>query len=77
MEDYSARLTGEPFLYNETKILARYLADGEDAESLRKRNLEENLIMHKTNTKINKAAIIIIYHHGINFVTLPKVKTRW
>jgi hypothetical protein len=33
--------------------------------------------MHKTNTKINKVAIIIIYHHGINFVTLPKVKTRW
>jgi hypothetical protein len=30
--------------------------------------------MHKTYTKINKAAIIIIYHHGINFVTLPKVK---
>jgi hypothetical protein len=33
--------------------------------------------MHKTITKINKAAIIIIYHHGTNFVTLPKVKTRW
>jgi uncharacterized Rossmann fold enzyme len=30
--------------------------------------------MHKTITKINKAAIIIIYHHGTNFVTLPKVK---
>jgi hypothetical protein len=30
--------------------------------------------MDKTNTKINKAAIIIIYHHGINIVTLPKVK---
>jgi hypothetical protein len=30
--------------------------------------------MHKTNTKINKAAIIIIYYHDINFVTLPKVK---
>jgi hypothetical protein len=30
--------------------------------------------MRKTNTKINKAAIIIIYHHCINFVTLPKVK---
>jgi hypothetical protein len=30
--------------------------------------------MHKTITKMNKAAIIIIYHHGINFVTLPKVK---
>jgi hypothetical protein len=34
-------------------------------------------MMHKTNTKINKAAIIIIYHHGINFVTVPKVKIRW
>ena len=54
MEDYSARLTGEPFLYNETKILARYLADGEDAESLRKRNLEENLIMHKTKSSITR-----------------------
>jgi hypothetical protein len=30
--------------------------------------------MHKTNTKIIKVTIIIIYHHGINFVTLPKVK---
>jgi hypothetical protein len=32
--------------------------------------------MHKTNTKINKAAFIMIYNHGINFVTLPKIKTR-
>jgi hypothetical protein len=32
--------------------------------------------MHKSITKINKAEIIIIYHHGINFVTLPKVETR-
>jgi hypothetical protein len=32
--------------------------------------------MYKTNIKINKAAIIIICHHGINFVTLPKVKIR-
>jgi hypothetical protein len=30
--------------------------------------------MHKTITKINKAAIIIIYHHGINLVTLLMVK---
>jgi creatinine amidohydrolase/Fe(II)-dependent formamide hydrolase-like protein len=30
--------------------------------------------MHKSITKINKAAIIIIYHHGTNFVTLPMVK---
>jgi hypothetical protein len=33
--------------------------------------------MHKTITKINKAAIMVIYHHGIKFVTLPKAKTRW
>jgi hypothetical protein len=33
--------------------------------------------MHKTSTKINKSAIIIIYYHGTNFVTFPKVKTRW
>jgi hypothetical protein len=32
--------------------------------------------MHKTNTKINKAAIIIIYHHGINFVTFTKGKNK-
>jgi hypothetical protein len=30
--------------------------------------------MHKSITKINKAAVIIIYHHGINFITLPKIK---
>jgi hypothetical protein len=30
--------------------------------------------MHNTITMINKVAIIIIYHHGINLVTLPKVK---
>ena len=47
MEDYSAKLTGEPFMYNETKIIGRYLLDGENEQELRKRNLEENLIMHK------------------------------
>jgi hypothetical protein len=30
--------------------------------------------MHKTSTKINKVAIINIYHHGTNFVSIPKVK---
>ncbi|MBR6253008.1 MAG: DUF1819 family protein [Clostridia bacterium] len=52
MEDYSARLTGEPFLYNETKILAKYLIQGEDINELRKRNVDENLIMHKTKSSI-------------------------
>lgn len=47
MEDYSAKLTAEPFLYNETKIIGMYLLDGEDETELKKRNVEENLIKHK------------------------------
>lgn len=47
MEDYSAKLTAEPFMYNETKILAGYLLEGENADTLKKRNIEENLIKHK------------------------------
>ncbi len=47
MEDYSAKLTAEPFLYNETKIIATYLFNGEDENKLKKRNIEENLIHHK------------------------------
>ncbi|MBP3462988.1 MAG: DUF1819 family protein [Clostridia bacterium] len=54
MEDYSAKLTGEPFLYNETKILARYLLDGEDFDTLRKRNVEENLIQHKKISSVSR-----------------------
>jgi hypothetical protein len=30
--------------------------------------------MHKTNTKINKVAIIIIYHHGTNFCNFTNGK---
>ena len=37
MEDYSAKLTAEPFLYNETKIIATYLLNGEDEELLKKK----------------------------------------
>lgn len=44
---YTSALTGELFLFNETRILARYLIQGEDINALRKRNLSENLIMHK------------------------------
>ena len=47
MEDYSAKLTAEPFMYNETKILAGFLLQGENADTLKKRNIEENLIKHK------------------------------
>ncbi|NLI42051.1 MAG: DUF1819 family protein [Caldisericales bacterium] len=44
---YYAGLTGEPFLFSESRILAGFLAEGEDIELLRTRNVEENLIMHK------------------------------
>lgn len=47
MEDYSAKLTGEPFMYNETKIIGKYLLDGYDEQELKRKNLEENLIKHK------------------------------
>ena len=54
MEDYSAKLTGEPFLYEESKIIAGYLLDGEDPKELRKRNLEENLIKNKKVSSIER-----------------------
>ena len=54
MEEYSAKLTGEPFLYNETKIIAKYLFEGENLESLRKRNVKENLIMYKKSSAISR-----------------------
>ena len=44
MEDYSAKLTAEPFLYSETKIIAEYILNGENQAELKKRNIEENLI---------------------------------
>ena len=44
---YAAALTGEPFLFNETRTLAGFLLQGEEMDTLRLRNLSENLIMHK------------------------------
>lgn len=41
MEDYSAKLTDEPFLHNETKIIGRYLLDGEDESNLKKEILKK------------------------------------
>ena len=43
MEEYSAKLTGEPFLYRETKIIGDYLQQGFEASELKKKNIEENL----------------------------------
>ncbi len=47
MEDYSAKLIAEPFLFNETKIITKYLLECEDFKKLKKKNIEENLIQHK------------------------------
>lgn len=52
MVDYSAKTTGESFLYNESKTLASYLLDGEDFDVLKKRNITENLIMYKKEKAI-------------------------
>ena len=56
MEDYSAKLTGEPFLYNETKIIASYLLQGYEVNELRKKNIEENLIKHKTTSSVSRSS---------------------
>ena len=52
MGDYSAKLTAEPFLYNDTKTLATYLLKGESEETLKRRNIEENLIKYKSAKSI-------------------------
>lgn len=54
MEEYKASLTGEPFLYNETKIIGKLLLEGEDSLELRKRNVEENLIQYKQPKSISR-----------------------
>ena len=54
MEKYKASLTGEPFLYSETKIIGKFLLDGEDSLKLRKRNVEENLIQYKQPKSISR-----------------------
>ena len=52
MEDYSAKLTAEPFLYNETKIIAQYLLDGISPEELKRKNIDGNLIKYKSPKSI-------------------------
>ena len=50
--DYSAKLTGEPFLYPETKIIAEYILKGFEVSTLKKKNIEENLIQYKSKSAI-------------------------
>jgi len=65
MEDYSAKLTAEPFLYNETKIIAEYLLQGFNSEELKKKNIEENLIHHKKQGSIKRTNSPIFRRLGV------------
>ena len=60
MEEYKASLTGEPFLYNETKTIGKYLLDGENSLQLRKRNVKENLIQYKQPKSISRVNSAIL-----------------
>lgn len=51
---YSTALTGEPFLLSETRTLSRFLVQGESIDELRKRNLTDNLIMHKKSGSLKR-----------------------
>ena len=52
MVDYSAKLTAESFLYNETKIIAQYLLEGISPEELKRKNVKENLIKYKSSKSV-------------------------
>ncbi len=65
MEDYSAKLTAEPFLYNETKIIADYLLQGYMPDELKKKNVEENLIHHKKEGSIVRTNSPIFRRLGV------------
>ena len=54
MEEYSTKLTAEPFLYNETKIIGEYLLSGENVQKLKRKNIEENLIKHKKQGSVKR-----------------------
>lgn len=81
MEDYSAKLTGEPFLYNETLIIARLINDGESPDELKKRNIKENLIKHKSIGSIARTNSPIFRRLGVmddimlNFFVTSEIET--
>ena len=54
-----------PFLYNETKIIGRYLLDGENAQDLKIRNLEENLIKYEKIASIKRVNSPIFKRLGV------------
>lgn len=54
MLEYNVGLTGESFLYNETKIMAKMILEGENVENLKKRNIKENLMQHKATGSLSR-----------------------
>ena len=54
MDEYNAGLTAEPFLFNETRIIGKYLLEGYEVKELRKKNIDENLIQYKTKSSISR-----------------------
>lgn len=65
MEDYSTKLTAEPFLYNETKIIGEYLLSGENVQELKRKNIEKNLIKHKKQGSVKRTNAPIFRRLGI------------
>lgn len=61
---YTAGLTGEIFLFNESRLLAGFLVEGENPETLRDRNLAENLIMYKKESSLKRVSPSIFRRLG-------------
>ena len=57
--NYTASLTAESFLYDETRTLAEFLSEGSDAETISKRNLAENLISCKRPGALKRLNLIL------------------
>lgn len=70
---YSTALTGEPFLFSETRIIARFVVAGEDMETLRKRNQAENLIMHKKTGSLKRTSSPIFRRLSIMTPTTQQI----
>ncbi|OIP86290.1 hypothetical protein AUK57_00765 [Candidatus Saccharibacteria bacterium CG2_30_41_52] len=70
---YSTGLTGEPFLFNESRLLADLLTKGEEIETLHKRNLSENLIMHKKIGSLRKVTSPIFRRLSIMSATAMQI----
>ncbi len=70
---FTANLTGEPFLFNETRSLANSLVSGEDINSLKKRNLAENLIMHKKSGSLKRVTTPIFRRLSVMSPTAVKL----